>query len=81
MAMTNGPVHETAETARSIITTLGAQPIMLSLVIMNFALLGFLYWASISNANERTKSLELLYESRKQESDLLARCVIPQPTP
>jgi hypothetical protein len=76
--MTNGPSHEAGETARSLINIFGAQPLVLALVVMNFALLGFLYWASISFANERQKSLEMLYADRQNESKLLAGCY---PTP
>ena len=72
--MTNGPVHEAGETARSIVDVFRANPLTLALILMNLALLGFLYWRETSAEHERSRSLELLYENRKYMGDLLARC-------
>jgi hypothetical protein len=41
---------------------------------MNLALLGFLYWASMSFASERMKAMEMMFADRQNESKLLASC-------
>ena len=79
--MTDGPIHEAGETARSAIGVFTSQPIVLALILMNAALLGLLYWDHGISEHERTRSLELLYDNRKFVGDLLARCNLPTPPP
>lgn len=73
--MTNGPVHEVGETARSVIDIFRAQPYMLAMTIVNLALLGFLYYDGVTNNQQRRRELELLYENRKYVGQLLAECI------
>ena len=72
--MTNGPVHEAGETARSIIDVFRANPLVLALILMNAALLALLYLSSVSGERERSKSLELLYDNRTMVSKMLHYC-------
>ena len=75
----SGPVHETGETARSIVDVFRSQPLSLALVLMNIGLLGFLYYGGVVAHNERQRETELLYENRKFVGTLLARCTISPP--
>jgi hypothetical protein len=68
------PIHEAGETARSAIDVFRTSPFTLALILMNLALLGFLYLFSIHAETERTRALELLYENRKYVGDILSRC-------
>lgn len=60
-----------------VATTVGAlkqQPLVLALVIMNLALLGFLYYGGISAHNERSEQAKMLSENRTAIAELLASC-------
>ena len=72
--MTNGPVREAGETARTIVDVFRTSPLTLALILMNLALLGLLYFSSVSGERERSKSLELLYDNRKIVGQLLHDC-------
>lgn len=67
-------LHEAGETARSMLGAFREQPLMLALVIIILALLGFLYYDGLAHNADRRRQIELLYENRKYVGDLLARC-------
>jgi hypothetical protein len=67
-------MHEAGETARSIIDVFKSQPVVLGLILINLALVGLLYWGTVTAERERTRGLELLYENRKTVGDLLHNC-------
>lgn len=67
-------VHEAGETARSTIEVFKSQPLLLAMVLMNFALLGFLYYTGVTNNKSRARELELLYQNRKEVGQLLIEC-------
>ena len=75
--MPNGPVHEAGETARSTLAIFREQPFTLAMVLMNFAMLGFLYFYSVHVEDERKEGLRLLYDNRKFMGDLLFKCQPP----
>jgi len=70
------PIHEAAETTRSAIEVFRSQPFVLALILMNLALLGFLYWNGVVAQHERERSLELLYDNRRFVGQLLAECTV-----
>lgn len=72
--MSDGPLHEAGETARSIVDIFRSQPLILALILMNLALMGLLYWNSVAAERERTRGLELLYDNRKTVGELLHNC-------
>ena len=71
-------VHEAGETARHALDVFRSQPLMLAMLLINMALLGFLYYNGIEANRERARELELLYDNRKFVGKLLAEC---QPVP
>jgi hypothetical protein len=79
--MTNGPMHEAGETARSVIGVFKDNPFVLAMIATNIALLALLYWVAIAAQNERQRSIELMFADRKYETELLSKCVPNQPTP
>jgi hypothetical protein len=66
------------ETAKTIVEKLGDQPFMLSMVILNALLIGYLYYEGVKAHDERLEETRLLYENRKFVGELLANCY-PQP--
>jgi hypothetical protein len=76
--MSNGPT----QVAGGIVDALKAQPLVLSLVLMNAGLLGYLYYQGVVAHAERKSEMELLYDNRKSMAELLYRCVpsdLPRP--
>ena len=79
--MTDGPVHEVGETARSLIDVFRSNPFILAMIATNITLLAFLYWQALGGKEERQRSLEMMFADRKYETELLAKCYPAQPTP
>jgi hypothetical protein len=79
--MNPGTVPEEAgQTARSLIDIFRQQPLSLGLLLINLALLGYLYYEGVQAHDERLEEKRLLYENRKYVGDLLANCY-PAPPP
>jgi hypothetical protein len=60
-----------------VAATVGAlkqQPLVLALVIMNLALLGFLYYSGVVAHNERSEQAKMLSENRNAIAELLTSC-------
>ena len=76
--MSNGPVREAGETARSAINVFRDNPFTFALILMNLALLGFLYYSGVVAHQERREELSMLYDNRRFVGQLLAEC---QPAP
>ena len=68
-------LEEGAKTARTFIESMREQPLALALALMNFLLLGFLYYGGVAANQERHRELELLYDNRKYVTDVLASCI------
>lgn len=72
--MTPGPVEEVGQTTRSLVDALKRDPLTLALVLMNLALIGFLYLSASFAREEHNHDTELLYQNRREVGELLARC-------
>jgi len=57
-----------------IVSALKHQPLVLALVVMNLALLGFLYYLGVSAHNERSEQAKIMSESRADLAELLTSC-------
>ena len=73
--------EQVAKAAGSFIEVMKAQPLSLALVVMNLALMGYLYYEGMTAAKERGHEFELLYKNRREVSVLLARCNWPAGEP
>jgi CHASE3 domain sensor protein len=62
------PVSEVARTAGSLFEALKEHPLVLAMVVMNFALLGYLFWTGSS-------AMEQVYKANNETQQLLAKCV------
>jgi hypothetical protein len=74
------PIHEAGETARTALDVFRTQPFLLAMILIDIALLGFLYYQGVNYNQERRRELELLYENRKIVTDALRNCY-PAPPP
>jgi hypothetical protein len=54
------------------------RPLVLSLVLMNFALIGYVYYERISEDNLRTGNIKLYIDQISEVHQLLARCVVKE---
>ena len=79
--MTPGPVEEAGETARTLVGAFKENPFTLALVLMNLALIGFLYLSAGFTREEHNHDIELLYSNRREVAQLLARCNFIAPPP
>ena len=70
-----GISDQTGETIRSFIDALKAQPLALALVVMNFLLLGFLFYAGKSALDQRRATVEMIVGWQKETDKLLQHCV------
>jgi hypothetical protein len=62
-----------------IVSALKHQPLVLALVVMNLALLGFLYYGGVAAHNERSEQAKILAESRSDLAELLTTCRVGKP--
>jgi hypothetical protein len=67
-------LQEGGRAVSGFVDALKAQPLSLALVVMNIALLGFMYYSSLVAHREREKETELLYENRREMAQLLYKC-------
>lgn len=65
------PVAETGKTARSFFDIMRSDPLALSLVLINFLLMGFLYWSGA----QRKDTVDLIVKWQERSDQLLASCV------
>lgn len=67
-------LEEGGKAVNNFLEAMKSQPLALALCVMNFLLLGFLYYTGITAANERHLELQLLYNNRSEVAQLLASC-------
>jgi hypothetical protein len=57
-----------------LIGALGSNPYVLASVVINFGLMGLLYWSATIAERERGEERRLLYQNRSEVSQLLVSC-------
>ena len=62
------PIQETGKAVGGFFEVMRAQPLSLALVVMNFALLGYIFYSG-------REMITLAYQSQKETSLLLSKCV------
>lgn len=68
-------IEEGGKAVNSVIDALKAQPISLALVLMNLALLVFLYYQGAIAAKERHHEMDVLTQTREKVVQLLSDCI------
>ena len=75
--MNPGAIEEGAKAAGTFMEIMRSQPLSLSLVIMNAALIAVIWWTVNKQAQLRNHDLELYFKSQSEAASLLARCIVP----
>ena len=71
--------ENTGKVALSVVDSLKTSPMALALVVMNFALIGFVYMQSTQFNSSRKENVHLTVEMQREVQKLLAQCVVPPP--
>jgi len=79
--MNPGLTEEVGKTVRGIVHVLESQPLALAMIISNFLLLGFVWYATVENNRQRAKLGEAVFHAESETRQLLARCVVPERKP
>jgi hypothetical protein len=79
--MNPGPSEEAGKAVVSFFSIMAGQPLSLALVIMNFALIGYLYYEGANAAQARKDETALLYQNRREVALLLTGCHWPEGMP
>jgi len=74
------PVREAGQAANTFMSSLKEQPLSLALVVMNFALIGFVYYQSNQFNDQRQDNVKLFIDVQKEVQKLLSQCIVPPPS-
>jgi hypothetical protein len=66
--MSPGPVEEAGKAVGGFFDIMRGSPLALALVVMNFALLGYLFWSG-------KETLSMAYKSQNATQTLLDKCI------
>ena len=61
--------------ASGFMESMKQQPLSLALVVMNLALIGFLFYSGVSVATQRKETVDLIVSWQKETDRLMANCV------
>lgn len=68
---------DAAKAANTFVNSLKEQPLSLALVVMNFALIGFVYVQSNQFNAQRADNVKLFTEVQREVQKLLSECIVP----
>lgn len=71
------PVQDTGKVALSFMDSMRTEPLSLALVVMNFALIGFVYVQSNQFNSQRADNVKLFTDVQREVQKLLAECIVP----
>jgi hypothetical protein len=74
-----GIIEEGEKLAGEVVHVFNRTPLVLSLVLMNFALLGYIYYDSIAQKNLRSENIKLYIDQISEVHEILSKCVVPSP--
>ena len=75
-----GIIEEGEKVAGEVVHVFNRTPLVLSLVLMNFALIGYLYYEGISENSLRNENVKLYIAQISRELSAPARCVVASAT-
>ena len=70
-----GAVEEAGKAVGGFMTAMGTQPLALALVVMNFVLLGYVFYLGSSITTSRKETTELIVGWQKETDHLMVNCV------
>jgi len=69
--------HEAAKAANTFVDSLKEQPLSLALVVMNFALIGYVYIQGNQFNQQRADNVKLFTDVQREVQKLLSECIVP----
>lgn len=79
--MNPGPTEEVAKVATGFMSVMQREPLSLALVLMNIALLTYMFYETRTVHQGRLETVKILIEMQKEVQQLLSKCVVPTPKP
>jgi hypothetical protein len=76
--MNPGAIETGGEVAKGFIESMKSEPIALALVVMNLALLVFLWYSTSRSSDLRSHDLTLYFAQQKETAQMLSRCIVPR---
>ena len=70
-----GVTEEVGKAASGFVNVMGGQPLALALVIMNFVLLGYLFYTASTITTSRKETVDLIVGWQKETDKLMVNCV------
>lgn len=77
--MNPGPSEEVGKAVGGFMGIMGREPLSLALVVMNLALLGYMFYETRTVHSGRLETVKIMLEMQKEVQQLLAKCVVPTP--
>jgi hypothetical protein len=71
------PMQTTGQAAVGFVDAMKSQPLALALVVMNFALIGFVYYQSSLFNTQRGENIKVFIDIQKEVQKLLSQCIVP----
>jgi len=76
--MNPGAIEEVGKVATGVIDALRTQPMVIALIVLNFIIIGFVYFSVKDRRDQDHKIMSLLLEQQTKAQELLSRCVVPK---
>lgn len=73
------PIETSGKIAGGVVDSLKAQPLSLALVVMNLALIGFIFMQGTAFNTQRETNVKLFIDVQREVQKLLSQCIIPPP--
>jgi hypothetical protein len=70
-----GVTEEAGKAVGGVVTAIGTQPLALALVVMNFVLLGYLFYTASSTNTQRKETTDLIVKWQQETDKLMVNCV------
>jgi len=74
-----GVAEEAGKVAGSVLDVMKAQPLVLGLLLVVFALIGLLYFQSAQFNDQRAENVKLFVSVQGEVQKLLSQCIVPPP--
>ena len=74
-----GVGEEASKAVGGVLDVMKAQPLVLGLLLVVFALIGFVYLQSSQFNTQRAENVKLFLDVQKEVQKLLSQCIVPAP--
>jgi hypothetical protein len=74
-----GVGEEAGKVATGVLDVMRAQPLVLGLLLVIFALIGFVYVQEGQFNSMRTENVKLFVDVQKETQKILSQCIVPPP--